>query len=347
MLTARVLNRTLLERQHLLRRSPMTPAEMVDHLLGLQAQETQPPYVGLWSRLRAFGPQDLSGLIEGRRLSRIVLMRGTIHLVSAADCLGLRPLLQHSLERQVRGTEFFGHCADIPREEFVLAVRDVIGPEPTSAKMLGAGLSEQFPGHKPGHLANTARILLPLVQTPPRGLWKRSGGPAYVHAEDWHGAAQQPHNLPEVVRRWLRAFGPASPADLSAWSGLTGVRSVLDAMADELVRYTDESGRALVDLAGLPLAAGDEPAPVRLLGKYDNLWLSHADRGRMAEPDKRRRWMGRNGGTGNTVFVDGKLEGLWRQSGDHVDVELFRPLSGSEQEELDAEVAALEDFLAL
>lgn len=325
----------------------MTSVEMVEHLLGLQAQDALPPYISLWSRLARFEPEDLSKLIEARELSRITLMRGTIHLVTAVDCLGLRPLLQQSLERQVRSTEFFGHCADIPRDNLVAAVRDVLGHEPVGVRTLGAELAARFPGYEPGHLANTARILLPLVQTPPRGLWKRSGGPAYVHAEDWHGAPQQPHDLPDVVRRWLRAFGPASAADLSAWSGLTGVRLVLDAMADELVRYTDESGRALVDLAGLPLAAGDEPAPVRLLGKYDNLWLSHADRGRMAEPDKRRRWMGRNGGTGNTVFVDGKLEGLWRQSGDHVDVELFRPLSGSEQEELDAEVAALEDFLAL
>ncbi len=188
MLTDRALNRTLLKRQHLLERTSMPALQMVDHLVGLQAQETLPPYVGLWARLDGFDPAELSALLESREVSRILLMRGTIHLVSADDCLGLRPLLQDTLERLIRGTPFFGHCADIPRDELVSAAREALGPEPVRAKDLGASLAKRFPGYEPGHLANTVRFLLPLVQTPPRGVWKRGGGPAYVHAEDWHGA---------------------------------------------------------------------------------------------------------------------------------------------------------------
>lgn len=346
MLTPRVLNRTLLKRQHLLERTPATAFAMVEHLVGLQAQDTQPPYVGLWSRLERFDQSDLSGLLESREVSRILLMRGTIHLVTAADCLGLRPPLQGMLERQMRGTEFFGHCADIPREDLESAAHGVLGREPVPVRELGAALAQRFPAHQPGHLANTVRVLLPLVQAPPRGVWRRSGGPAYVHAEEWHGAPLAPIDPADVVRRYLRAFGPATAADVSTWSGLTGLRPVVDGLSDELVTRKDEDGRTFLDLEGLPLAAEDEPAPVRLLGKYDNLWLSHADRTRVAEPDKRLRWMGRNGGVGNTVFVDGMLEGLWRQVDDRVEVELFRALTRAERAELDAEVAAFEDFLA-
>ncbi len=346
MLTTRVLNRTLLKRQHLLERTSATPVAMVEHLVGLQAQDTQPPYVGLWSRLEQFDPADLSGLLESREVSRILLMRGTIHLVTAADCLGLRPPLQGMLERQMRGTEFFGHCSDIPREELESAAHEVLGPKPVPVRELGAALAHRFPAHQPGHLANTVRVLLPLVQAPPRGVWKRSGGPAYVHAEEWHGAPLAPIDPADLVRRYLRAFGPATAADVSTWSGLTGLRPVLDELADELVTHKDEAGRTFLDLEGLPFADEDEPAPVRLLGKYDNLWLSHADRTRVAEPDKRQRWMGRNGGVGNTVFVDGMLEGLWRRLDDRVEVEVFRRLTRAERTELDAEVAALEHFLA-
>lgn len=346
MLTTRTLNRTLLERQHLLERTSSPVLGMVEHLVGLQAQETRPPYVGLWSRLRRFDPAELTDLLTSRRASRIVLMRGTIHLVSAADCLGLRPLLQDTLERLMRGTPFLRHCADIPREELEAAAAGVLGPEPVSVRTLGTTLAERFPGHQPGHLANTVRLLLPLVQTPPRGLWKRGGGPAYVHAADWHGAPLAGQPLEEVVRRYLRAFGPATAADITTWSGITGLRPVLDAMAGELVRHRAEDGRTLLDLPDLPVADPERPAPVRLLGTYDNLWLSHADRGRMAEPGKRQRWMGRNGGTGNTVFVDGMLEGLWREVDGHVEVELFRGLTRAERAELDTEVAALEELLA-
>jgi hypothetical protein len=345
-LTSRVLNRTLLKRQHLLQRTSAPAITMVEHLVGLQAQDTLPPYVGLWARLADFDPAELSGLLESRQVSRILLMRGTIHLVSAADCLGLRPLLQDMLERQVRSTEFFGHCADLPREQLLAETLGVLGPEPVNVRALGAALAERFKGSEAGHLANTVRVLLPLVQAPPRGVWKRSGAPAYVHAEEWHGAPLAAHALEDVVRRYLRAFGPATTADITTWSGLTGLRPVIDGMSDELVRHTSEDGRTMLDLPDLPLADPDEPAPVRLLGKYDNVWLSHADRTRVCEPAKRQRWMGRNGGSGNTVFVDGMLEGLWRQAGDSVEVELFRDLTRAEQTELDAEVAALEQFLA-
>ncbi|HSE08663.1 MAG TPA: winged helix DNA-binding domain-containing protein [Nocardioidaceae bacterium] len=345
MLSARVLNRTLLQRQLLLQRSSAEVAAVVDHLVGLQAQDTQPPYVGLWSRLPHFVPDDLTRLVESRQVSRILLMRGTIHLVTAEDCLGLRPLLQGTLERLMRGTPFVWHCEDIAPGDLERAALDVLGPEPLDVKALGTALAERIPGHEPGHLANTARVRLPLVQAPPRGLWKRSGGPAYVHATQWHGTPASPIDAAELVRRYLRAFGPATAADVTTWSGMTGIRAVLGRMKDELVTYNDATGRTLVDLEGLPLAEADVPAPVRLLGKYDNLWLSHADRTRVSEPQKRQRWMGRNGGVGNAVFVDGMLEGLWRQDGDRVEVELFRRLARAERADLDAEVAALEEFL--
>lgn len=346
MLTKRILNRTLLKRQHLLERTSMPALEMIEHLVGLQAQDPLPPYVALWARLDGFEPDDLSELLVSRKASRILLMRGTIHLVSAADCLGIRPLLQDTLDRLMRGTQFVWHCEDIPPDELTAAAGEVLGPDPMNVKTLGAALAERFPGHEPGHLANTVRLRLPLVQAPPRGVWKQGGGPSYVHAADWHGRPPEPYDVEQLVRRYLRAFGPATAADLTTWSGMVGVRAVLDGMRDELVEHRDESGRPLLDLPGLPIADPDEPAPVRLLGKYDNLWLSHADRTRMAEPEKRQRWMGRNGGTGNTVFVDGMLEGMWRQVDGHVEVDLWRKVTRAERAELDTEVARLEAFLS-
>ena len=76
-------------------------------------------------------------------------------------------------------------------------------------------------------------------------------------------------------------------------------------MRDELVPVACEDGRTRYDVPGAPYAAEDTPAPVRLLGGYDNVWLSHADRGHIMTDDARSRWSGSNGGVGNTVFVDG------------------------------------------
>src|SRR6266850_7352710 len=93
-LSLRTLNRALLERQMLLRRRKLGSLDALEHLVGMQAQVPNTPYIGLWTRLEGFQPADLAQLITDRRAVRIALMRSTIHLVSARDCLRLRPLLQ-------------------------------------------------------------------------------------------------------------------------------------------------------------------------------------------------------------------------------------------------------------
>ena len=345
MLTERVLNRTLLQRQHLLERVPMSPLAMTEHLVGLQAQDVLPPYLSLWSRVADFDPAEISGALGDRRAVRILLMRGTIHLVTAADCLLLRPLVQAMLDKITRTSQVSREAADVPRNELTAAGRAAFADGPLPFKALGEVLEERFPDYPARALANTVREMLPLVQVPPRGMWKQAGGVVYETAETWLGSELAPKpDLPEVVRRYLRAFGPATAADVTAWSRVTGMKPVLESM-DGLVTFRDANGRLLYDLEGLPVADPEVPTPVRLLGKYDNLWLSHDDKTRVTTPENRRRWMGLNGGVGNTVFVDGMLEGLWREAEGRVDLELLRKLTRAEKQELDAEVAALETFL--
>ena len=98
-LSLRELNRATLERQMLLRRQQLSALQAIEHLVGMQAQAPAPPYVGLWTRLKGFHPGELSQLILDRRAVRVALMRNTVHLVSARDCLALRPLVQPVIDR--------------------------------------------------------------------------------------------------------------------------------------------------------------------------------------------------------------------------------------------------------
>jgi hypothetical protein len=344
----RVLNRTLLQRQHLLERVTMPALGMVEHLLGLQAQDVLPPYLSLAARLTDPDPHPLSDALTDRRAVRVLLMRGTLHLVTAADAVVLRPWVQRFLDAQARTADFGRGFPVEGHADLVAAAADLLADGPVSGGALGEGLASGRPGLTASRATALAKTLTALVQLPPRGTWGASGGQVYQPLTTW---VDRPFADPDpavLVRRWLRAYGPGTPADVTTWSGVTGIRQVFTALGDELERFEDERGSAVFDLAGLRLADAAEPAPVRLLGVYDNLWLAHRDRTRVTAPEHRRRWAGPNGGMAATVFVDGMLAGLWRRTpSGTVDVELFGSLSRAERAELDTEAARVEHLLAM
>jgi hypothetical protein len=338
-LTRRRLNRSLLRRQHLLERTDATPEEMARHLVGLQAQETLPPYLSMQARLTSFDPYDVTRALEEPTLVRLLTMRGTIHLLTPEDALALRPWTQPVLDKVLRN-----HAPADP-DVVRRAVADALADGPVGQRELSAAIGDVLPGLPSGDRAVIARGLVPLVQLPPRGTWKGSGALVYEQAERWLGRPLAEPEVEDVVRRYLAAYGPASAADVTAWSGVTRLGPVLAAM--DLERHEDEAGKVLYDVLGAPIDDEDAPAPPRLLGTYDNVWLSHSARDRVTDPGKRTRWMGANGGVAMMIFVDGWLEGLWRVTGERVEVlELFRDLTKRERADLDDEITRVEELLA-
>jgi len=210
--------------------------------------------------------------------------------------------------------------------------------------VLGHRLAEHLPDVPPNALAHLARVDVPLVQLPPRGCWQQSGGVVYDRVDRWLGRPLVTPEPEAIVRRYLTAFGPATAADVTAWSGVTRLGPVVSGM-DDLVRHQGPDGRPLYDVPDGEIVGGDIPAPPRLLGTYDNVWLSHAGRDRVTAPDKRTGWMGSNGGVASTVFVDGMLEGLWRLKDGRIRTELFRELTRRERSGLDDEITRVEELL--
>ncbi|MFC5730741.1 MULTISPECIES: winged helix DNA-binding domain-containing protein [Nocardioides] len=346
--TRRRLNRTLLLRQHLLQREATEPTAMVQHLVGLQAQESLPPYLSLAARLESVDPWMVSKQIEDGSLVRVLSLRDTVHLHVPEDALTLPVWAAPVREREIKQSQAIGDARSVDREAFRAAVREVLADGPLPQRALGAALAERFPEHSPAQLGQLARVTEVLAQLPPRGCWKPTGSTAvtYDFVDRWVGGPLRDPDVPAIVRRYLRAFGPASAADVTAWTAITRLGPVLKAM-DDLEVHEDEDGKVLYDVADAPTAEEDAPAPVRLLGNYDNVWLSHAARNRVTEPEKRVAWMGVNGAQLMTLFVDGWLEGLWRvEDGRVVVAELLRPLTRRERAELDEEVARVEVLLA-
>jgi DNA glycosylase AlkZ-like len=357
-LNPRALNRALLARQMLLEPAPLPEGPgradavvaMVEHLVGLQAQAPFPPYYGLWSRLGGFRPADLADLLVSRRVVRIALMRSTIHLVSARDCLAFRPLIQPVLDRSLPAI-FGKQFAGLDTAALADAGRTLVDAEPRTFGELGGLLVPDWPGHPPDVLARGVRTLVPLVQIPPRAVWGAAGQPRHTSAEAWLGAPLDPSpSLEAFVTRYLAAFGPATVADVQAWSGLTRLAEVVDRLRPGLRTFRDERGKELLDLPDAPRPAPGTPAPVRLVAEFDNLVLSHADRGRVISPDHRQRLNTRNGIFPGTVLVDGFVAGIWRitrsRGAATLTAEMFVSVSPADRDAIIAQAERLLAFAA-
>src|SRR5262249_26034778 len=182
----RALNRATLERQMLLRRGQTPMLDAIERLVGLQAQTPHTWYHGLWARLEGFQPERLGEMLIKRQVARIALMRSTIHLVTARDCLELRPLMQSVIERSTKGS-FGRHWIGLDTEAVAAAGRALVEQQPRTFSELGNLLAERWPDRNPAALAQVIRARVPLVQVPPRGVWAMSGVAAHTTAEAWLG----------------------------------------------------------------------------------------------------------------------------------------------------------------
>lgn len=340
----RELNRATLARQLLLERSRLDPIAALEHVVGLQAQTPQSWYTGLWSRLADFDPAAFGALLESREVVRIALMRSTIHLVSARDALFLRPLVQRVTERGARSA-FGKRWQGLEPDAVAAAARRLLEGSPLTFAELGAALRERWPDHDAAALAQLARARLALVQTPPRGVWGKSGAARHTTAESWLGRGlDDSPSIETMVLRYLGAFGPASVRDAQAWCGLTRLGEVVESLRPRLLVFRDESGTELFDLPEAPRPGQDVPAPVRFLYDYDNILLSHANRSRMSGYDTSVLGTAKNGILPNFVLIDGTVRAAWTlsrgTSAPVLGIRLLGPISTAHREELEGEAAA-------
>ncbi|GLY41930.1 hypothetical protein Amsp01_079530 [Amycolatopsis sp. NBRC 101858] len=347
-LDARSLNRATLARQLLLDRAALPVHDAVAHLGGLQAQEPQEPFTGLWSRLRDFDPAALSDLLAGRRVVRTHLMRRTVHLLTAEDVLAWRARFDAMLRQRVLGT-YRRELEGVDLDELAAAGRAVLADgEPRSMGELARAVADRWPSCGPRPLGEMLiAALIPVVQLPPRGLWRAKGGVRNLPLASWLGREIDPLDPAdgvgqELVKRYLAAFGPASSADLRAWCGLAGLPAAVKAVRAELVTFRDERGRELLDLPDAPRPDPDTPAPARFLPAFDNAILGYDDRTRIIDDAHR----GLSVAGERVVLVDGRVAATWTVEAEEVVVRPLRRLTRPERSAVTEEGAQLAAFLS-
>jgi hypothetical protein len=360
-LTTRALGRATLARQLLLARADLGVLEALTHLVGVQGQSPEVPYVALWARLAGFRTDDLAAAMADRTAVRTTLMRATIHAVTAADALALRPVMQPVVDRTLAGTAWGRRLREAGLDGAALAELDARARALVEARPLTrAGIQralEADPAPLPGGVgaedAATAVVhRLPLVHTTPRGIWGASAQATLTTYRAWLGRDPGPGTaaaVGDVVVRYLAAHGPATVRDVQAWCGLTRLREVVEGLGDRVRRLPGPDGAELWDVPDGVLPDPDTPAPVRFMAEYDNALLSFADRSRVIA-DLPHVFLPRGpGGYGGTVLVDGLVRATWavRRAGRGADapaaleVRESAPLRPAERDEVEAEGRAL------
>ena len=312
-MTVRDLNRALLARQLLLARHPLSPAQAIARLGGLQAQQPRPPFIGLWSRLEQFERAALTRLVHERQVVRATAMRGTLHLLTVEDYLAHRTALQPGLTRGMEAI-LRERTAGLDLPAVLRVARAFLAAQPRTFTAVRAHLLQEFPAGDERAMGYAVRTHLPLVVCPEEASdWAFGADGEFAVAETWLGRPPTPGVAPHaLVRRYLAAFGPATAADFQTWSGLTGGAPVLAEMRPELAVFRDERRRELFDLPEAPRPSGELQAPVRFIADFDNLILGHADRSRIIADEFRSRVVTKNLLVLPTFLVDGFVAGIWK-----------------------------------
>jgi hypothetical protein len=346
-LTNRQLNRATLARQMLLERSDMSIADAVRFLGGLQAQQSNDPYIGLWSRLRGFTHEALTVLIVDRTLARATTMRGTLHLHTADDLVGFRALVQDFLMAQWK-SNFRRRFGTEDKSKVHRAGVRILDKGPITAGELGKQLKEKFPSAEPIALSVLLQMSETLVQVPPTRIWGNGSAPLLTRVGTWLPGQASTLDRIGLVRRYLAAYGPASINDMQIWCRLTKLSSEFKTLEKELVVFEGEDRRVLYDLPDAPRPHADTPAPIRFLPLYENAYLGYDNRRRMlVEEDLKRLNLFTD--FKPSVLIDGVIAAGWvvsrKKGAARLEIEPYHKLTKKQVREIEAEGEAFLRFM--
>jgi hypothetical protein len=348
-LTARQLNRAMLERQLLTRRASMPVVDAVHRIVALQAQEPPSPYIALWNRLADFDPADLDRAFADQAIVKASLMRITMHAVDAADYPAFHEAMQPSLRAARLGDPRFTR-AGLSIAEVEALVPDLVAftAQPKTNAEVETWLGARFGALPKSSVWWALRHFGPFVHARTGGPWSFGPRPSYAGARDQGRAGDVAASLQVLIRRYLEGFGPASVLDMAQFALVQRgrVRDAVQALVGTLEPVEGPAGVELFDVPGGSLPPEDTPAPPRLMAMWDSTLLAHADRGRIIAPDYRRHVTRTNGDVLPTLLVDGYVAGVWRPIEGGIEATAFHRLSDDAWAGLEAEARALMAFLA-
>ncbi|MFD0338838.1 winged helix DNA-binding domain-containing protein [Streptomyces sp. NPDC127117] len=331
-----------------------TPAEVVATLPAAHAQVLSAAELSVGLRATELTRTDVRGALwKDRTLVKTFGPRGTVHLLPMDEL----PLWTGALSALPAGRTPFAKDARMTPEQtetVLAAIEDALtGTELTVDELSGAVVERAgswagdpvmpaFQGMWPRwrqvmHLAGHRGVL---CFAPDRGRKVTYTCPGVVPLDG-------PEALAGLVRRYLHAYGPATPAHFAKWlaaaPGWAGELFAGAAARGEIERVTYEGGPAWV-VAGDTDFSAEPVRGVRLLPYFDAFLIASQPRERLFPGAAYTRALaGGQAGNFPVLLVDGTAAGVWhqRRSGRRiaVTVEPLAPLTAGQLRELEAEVA--------
>ncbi|HEV2284123.1 MAG TPA: winged helix DNA-binding domain-containing protein [bacterium] len=364
-----------LSRHHLAERAPARAlVSVLGAMGGAQAQLLSAAHLALWARVRDLRPEDIHAADRARTFVKAWCMRRTLHLVPSQDLAVFIRGAARRAEREVRwllgrgvseraveeliGTALGALDRPLSGPELVGRVSQSLGVPVRKARWGGWGSRAKVPGVTVGRVALPVRYLLHVVAA--RGVVcsgpSRGTEPTFVRADAW---VPRWRDMPseaaedELLRRYLRAYGPATAADFARWTGMTlsEARVIWRRQEAELVPVSVEGWAAAIfrdDLRKLA-ARRSEPLPVRLLPYFDTYLLGHEARGHLVAVRHHKTVYSTAGWIAPVVLVDGRVAGVWAHARERhrlvVRVTRFGAVSGRTAAGIRDEAERLAGFL--
>ncbi|MGI8518583.1 MAG: winged helix DNA-binding domain-containing protein [Acidimicrobiia bacterium] len=333
-LSAQAINRAVLARQLLLERSNLPMSDALDQIAGIQNQYAPNGYIGLWSRLADFKRETLTATLERRTVVQGTTLRGTIHLVTPEFFQ-----LSNEAVREERAAWWFRAARRNDQEAMRVVAKQIAqalaqGPRKRAALMQDVGIDAAT--------WNGATAFVDLIRVPPSGTWGNRRADLYdlFAAPSIDPAVARP----EIVGRYLRAFGPASAKDIATFLALN-----LNGLKPRLAGYRtfrSEDGTELFDVEDGLLPDPNTPAPPRFLPPWDANLLVHARRtGILPEEYRPLIFNTKMPQSVPTFLIDGRVAGTWRLDATDLQISPFGKLDQRSTSALNDEAERLREFI--
>jgi len=335
--------------------------EVVKQVCGIQAQDAPAATLAVRVRSAELVVADVEqARVQDRTIIRTWGPRGTLHLLATDDIGWLLPLLGPVfVAGDRRRREELGLDEDVCARGIHI-IRNVLANQgPLTRAELFEQLANQgiyLEGQARPHLLGRAALEGLICLGPDRGT-----DPTYVLLNDWIGHECRGHPLSEdeayakLTHRYLSAYGPATPEDQAAWSGLplSKIRAAWHRIADHLMEIKF-AGSAAWMLKTCAVWLDELPVHtpiVRLLPRFDIYLLGYQKRDLAVQSQNAKRINAGGGIIRPTVLVDGRVLGMWKSKREKnhmgVVVEPFDELASELYEGLQAEVTDLARFLGM